>query len=489
VSSKTNNWFDLIQPATNKLIARVPDATPEEFDTALKSSQKAYEEWRKVPVTQRVRTMYDYRDKVIKNLDRIADSITEELGKIGPDARGDVIRGLEVVEHSTSAATLMMGETVSNVSSNIDTFSFQAPLGVVAGVCPFNFPAMIPLWMVPTAIVAGNSIVLKPSEKDPGAVEILAEISKGVWPDGVFNVVHGGKTVVDRICDHPNIRAISFVGSGQIGNYIHERGSKNGKRVQSNMAAKNHGVILSDAQKERTLDALTGAAFGATGQRCMALSVAVFVGESQKWIPDLVNKAKSLRVGPGHDSSATIGPVVTKSSLQRIEDLIETGVKEGAKLILDGRNPHVDKEYQSGNYIGASIFDHASPNMKIYTEEIFGPVLVILRVNTLDEAIKMMNQNPYGNGCAIFTSSGAAARKFQNEIEVGQIGVNLPIPVPPPFFSFTGSKASFLGANNFYGKQGIRFFTQTKTVLQNWWEDDLSLGVKTAMPLLGRDEK
>jgi len=279
------------------------------------------------------------------------------------------------------------------------------------------------------------------------------------------------------------------VGSGQIGNYIHERGSKNGKRVQSNMAAKNHGVILSDAQKERTLDALTGAAFGATGQRCMALSVAVFVGESQKWIPDLVKKAKSLRVGPGHDSTTTIGPVVTKSSLQRIEDLIETGVKEGAKLILDGRNPQVDKEYQSGNYIGASIFDHCSPNMKIYTEEIFGPVLVILRVNTLDEAIKMMNQNPYGNGCAIFTSSGAAARKFQNEIEVGQIGVNLPIPVPPPFFSFTGSKASFLGANNFYGKQGIRFFTQTKTVLQNWWEDDLSLGVRTAMPLLGRDEK
>jgi len=348
---------------------------------------------------------------------------------------------------------------------------------------------MIPLWMVPTAIVAGNSIVLKPSEKDPGAVEILAEISKGIWPDGVFNVVNGGKTVVDAICDHPLIKAISFVGSGHVGNYIHERGTKNGKRVQSNMAAKNHGVILPDAQKERTLDSLTGAAFGATGQRCMALSVALFVGDAQKWIPDLVEKAKVLKVGPGHDPKAAIGPVVTKDSLSRIHKLIQSGIDEGAKLILDGRSPNVDKEFKSGNYMGATIFDNVTPNMTIYKEEIFGPVLVILRANTLDEAIKVMNNNPYGNGCALFTSSGAAARKFQNEIEVGQIGINLPIPVPPPFFSFTGSKASFVGANTFYGKQGIKFYTQTKTILTNWWDDDLSTGVRTAMPLLGRDEK
>eukprot|EP01123_Difflugia_compressa_P010049 TRINITY_DN3558_c0_g1_i1.p1 TRINITY_DN3558_c0_g1~~TRINITY_DN3558_c0_g1_i1.p1 ORF type:complete len:540 (-),score=99.68 TRINITY_DN3558_c0_g1_i1:25-1644(-) len=488
VASNTNKWFDLVQPATNKVIARVPEATASDFETAIQSSQKAFQEWKKVPVTQRVRTMYDFRDKVIKNLDKISESITEELGKVGPDARGDVIRGLEVVEHTTSAATILMGEVVPNVSTNIDTYSIQSPLGVCAGVCPFNFPAMIPLWMIPTAIVAGNSMLLKPSEKDPGAVEILAEISKGVWPDGVFNVIQGGKFVVDSMCDHPLVKAISFVGSGQIGNYIHERGSKNGKRVQSNMAAKNHGVILPDASKERTLDALTGAAFGATGQRCMALSVAVFVGDSQKWIPDLVKKASSLRVGPGNDPQVAIGPVVSKDNLERIKKLISNGVNEGASLLLDGRNPTIPDEYKSGNYIGATIFDNATPEMSIYKEEIFGPVLTVVRVNTLTEAIDLLNSNPYGNGCAIFTSSGAAARKFQNEIDVGQIGVNLPIPVPPPFFSFTGSKASFIGANNFYGKQGIKFFTQTKTVLANWWEDDVSLGVKTAMPLLGRDD-
>jgi malonate-semialdehyde dehydrogenase (acetylating)/methylmalonate-semialdehyde dehydrogenase len=330
---------------------------------------------------------------------------------------------------------------------------------------------------------------LKPSEKDPGAAELLAELSKGIWPDGVLNIVQGGKSIVDQICDHPAIKAVSFVGGGFVGNYIHERASKNGKRVQSNMAAKNHGVILPDAQKERTLDALTGAAFGATGQRCMALSVAVFVGESQKWIPSLVEKAKSLKVGPGTDAKAAIGPVVTKDSLDRIHKLIQTGIDQGAKLICDGRGAApADAEFRSGNYIGATIFDQVTPNMSVYTEEIFGPVLVILRADTLDDAINLLNASPYGNGCALFTSSGAAARKFQQEVDVGQMGINLPIPVPPPFFSFTGSKASFLGATNFYGREGVKFYTQKKTVLTNWWEDDLSAGVKTAMPLLGHDK-
>lgn len=255
------------------------------------------------------------------------------------------------------------------------------------------------------------------------------------------------------------------------------------------MAARNHGVILPDAQKERTLDALVGAAFGASGQRCMALSVAVFVGESQKWIPSLVEKASSLRVGPGTDPKAAIGPIVTKQSLERIHSLIQRGIDAGAKLILDGRNVQVDPQFKSGNYLGATIFDGVNPNMEIYKTEIFGPVLVILRADTLDDAINLINSNPYGNGTAIFTSSGAAARKFTQEIECGQIGVNLPIPVPPPFFSFTGSKASFIGATNFYGRQGLKFFTQTRTVLQNWWEDDQSSGVRTAMPLLGHDNK
>jgi len=442
---------------------------------------------RKVPLPQRVRTIYEYRDRVNKNIDRIAANITEELGKINADAKGDVIRGLEVVEQCTSAATLLLGDMSQNVATNIDTYSIQAPLGVCAGITPFNFPAMIGLWMFPTAIVCGNTYVIKPSEKDPGGVEILTELSKGLWPNGVLNVVQGGKRVVDAFCDHPAIKAISFVGSGHVGNYIHERGSKNGKRVQSNMAAKNHGVIMPDASKERALDALTSAAFGSTGQRCMALSVAVFVGDSQKWIPDLIKKAQGLKCGPGSDPTSQLGPVVSKSNKDRMEKLIQTGVQEGATLLLDGRNPNVAPEYRGGNYVGPTILDNVKPNMTCYTEEIFGPVLCIVRTKTLDEAIEILNQNPYGNGCAIFTSSGAAARKFQTEADVGQIGINLPIPVPPPHFSFTGSRGSFLGATNFYGKQGVKFYTQTKTVLANWWEDDVSTGVRTAMPVLGRE--
>jgi malonate-semialdehyde dehydrogenase (acetylating)/methylmalonate-semialdehyde dehydrogenase len=346
---------------------------------------------------------------------------------------------------------------------------------------------MIPMWMYPTAIVAGNSFILKPSEKDPAAAELLVELSKGIWPDGVLNIIQGGKEAVDFLCDNQRVKAISFVGGGSIGNYIHERGSANGKRVQSNMAAKNHAVILPDAQKQRTLDSLAGAAFGATGQRCMALPVAIFVGEAQNWIPELAEKAKKLTVGPGH-MNVDIGPVVTKDSKKRIEMLIEKGISQGAKLLVDGRNPKIPEGFESGNYIGATILDNVKPGMACYDEEIFGPVLSIIRVDTLDDAIALTNSNQYGNGCALFTSSGPAARKFQFEVDVGQIGVNLPIPVPPPFFSFTGSKASFIGASNFYGKNGIKFYSQVKTVMSNWgWMDDVSTGVRTAMPILGRE--
>jgi len=293
---------------------------------------------------------------------------------------------------------------------------------------------------------------------------------------------------VDFICDEPRIRTISFVGGGQAGKYIHERGSRNGKKVQSNMAAKNHGIIMPDAQKNRSLDAIVSAAFGATGQRCMALPVAVFVGEAQAWIPDLVEKAKKLKVGPGH-MDVDIGPVVTKDSKDRIERLIKEGVASGAKLILDGRNPQIPAGYEAGNWVGATILDGVTPNMSCYTEEIFGPVLSVVRADTLDDAIQLLNANPYGNGCAIFTSSGAAARKVQFQSNIGQVGINLPIPVPPPFFSFTGSKDSYVGASNFYGKNGVRFYTYTKTVMSNWWDDDVSTGVRTAMPVLGREHE
>jgi len=489
VESKSEKHYDLVQPASGKVIARVPEATTGELQQAYDAASKAFSSWKNVPVTQRVRTMMEYRDRVNKNLDRIGASITEELGKVRSDALGDVVRGLEIVEHTASAASLTLGETQQQIANGVDVYTMQAPLGVCAGVCPFNFPAMIPLWMFPMAIVTGNTYVIKPSEKDPGAMEILADLSKGLFPDGVLNVVQGGKRVVDSFCDAPEIKAISFVGGGFVGNYIHERGSKNGKRVQSNMAAKNHGVILPDAQKERTLDALTGAAFGSTGQRCMALSVAIFVGESQNWIPELVSRAAKLRPGPGDDPASDLGPVVTKESLDRMHRLISEAEKKGAKIVLDGRGVAKPKGFEGGNYIGSTIIDQCDLKNPAYTEELFGPILTILRVDTIDEALKIINDNQYGNGTAVFTRSGAAARKFAMEVECGQIGINLPIPVPPPFTSFTGSKASYLGGGNFYGKSGFRFFTQTKTILQNWWADDVSTGVRTSMPVLGRESE
>lgn len=376
-----------------------------------------------------------------------------------------------------------MGETLENLSKNIDTYSYRQPLGVCAGICPFNFPAMIPLWMFPLALTTGNTYILKPSEKNPGASTIIAELSQDIFPPGVLNIIHGSKNSVDFICDHSYIKAISFVGGNQAGEYIHARGTKNGKRVQSNMGAKNHALILPDAKRDRTIDLLVGAAFGATGQRCMALPIAIFVGESQNWIPDLVEKAKKLKIGPGSDPEAQVGPLITSESKNRVESLIESGKKEGAKVLLDGRNPKVPKGFEKGNFIGPTIISDVKPNMQVYQQEIFGPVLGIMKVDTLDEAIQIINNNPYGNGTAIFTGSGAAAKKFQREVEAGQIGVNIPIPVPSPYFSFTGNKKSFVGSTNFYGKEGIKFFTTTKTITAQWFDDDMSGGVQTSMPL------
>jgi malonate-semialdehyde dehydrogenase (acetylating)/methylmalonate-semialdehyde dehydrogenase len=380
-----------------------------------------------------------------------------------------------------------MGETVENVSRNIDTYSYRQPLGVCAGICPFNFPAMIPLWMFPLAITCGNTYVLKPSERDPGASMMLARLAKEAGlPDGVLNVVHGAKDTVNFICDAPDIRAISFVGGDAAGRHIHERGTRNGKRVQSNMAAKNHATILPDADKNRTLDQLVGAAFGASGQRCMALSAAVFVGEAKNWIPDLVERVRKLKVSQGEEPGADLGPLISPQAKARVESLIQSAADEGAKVVLDGRGIKV-QGYEKGNFVGPTVIADVKPNMKCYTEEIFGPVLICLTADTLDDAIKMINSNPYGNGTAVFTNSGALARKYQHEIDVGQVGINVPIPVPLPFFSFTGSRKSFLGATHFYGKMGVEFFTQTKTITSNWNPDSyVSQGIQTSMPLLGQ---
>jgi len=465
------------------VIGTTPDATQDEMELALKSASEAFASFKNVPVTRRVQMIYALRDKILQNKNKIAEAIMREGGKTRTDAHGDVQRGLDVVEHCTTVPSLLMGETVDSIATNMELYSFRFPLGVCAGITPFNFPAMIPLWMFPLAITCGNTFILKPSEKNPSASTIMAEISKDIIPKGVFNIIHGRKEAVDFICEHPEIKAISFVGGNQAGEYIHTRGTKHGKRVQSNMGAKNHAMILPDARKDRTLDQLIGAAFGASGQRCMALPICIFVGESRNWIPELVEKARSLKIGPSFENDTQVGPLITKDSRKRVERLIESGKKEGATILLDGRNPKLPNGYENGNYVGPTIIGDLKPNMEVYKEEIFGPVLGILTVDTFDEALQIINNNPYGNGTAIFTSSGAAAKKFQREVEAGQIGVNVPIPVPAPFFSFTGNKKSFVGTTNFYGKEGVKFYTTLKTITSQWFEDDVSTGVQTSMPL------
>jgi malonate-semialdehyde dehydrogenase (acetylating)/methylmalonate-semialdehyde dehydrogenase len=378
-----------------------------------------------------------------------------------------------------------MGELANNVAAGVDTYSIQQPLGVCAGITPFNFPAMIPLWMFPMAIACGNTFVLKPSEQDPMSTMRLVElaIEAGI-PAGVLNVVHGGEDVVNAICDHTDIKAVSFVGSTRVGTHVYHRASNAGKRVQCMMGAKNHAIILPDAHKEQTLNSLIGASFGAAGQRCMAVSVAVMVGEAQTWIPELVARARRLSLGNGADAATDVGPVISCAAKDRVESLIAKGAAEGATLELDGRAPDLPAGLAQGNFVGPTIFSGVTPGMHIYDQEIFGPVLCIASAASLDDAIAMINANPNGNGTAIFTQSGAAARRFQEEIDVGQVGINVPIPVPVPLFSFTGSRASKLGDLGPYGKQVVLFYTQTKTITERWFDDSsVSSGVNTTISL------
>lgn len=475
VDSKTSEWIDLTDPATQEVIAKVPQTTDDEINEAVAAAKEAFKTWRKTPITTRARIFLTYQALIREHMDELAELLTSEQGKTIADAHGDVFRGLEVVEHAAGIANLQMGDFVENVATGVDTYSIWQPLGVCAGITPFNFPAMIPLWMFPMAIATGNTFILKPSEQDPMVTLRLVElaIEAGV-PKGVLNVVHGGKPTVDAICDHLDIKAVSFVGSTNVGHHVYDRASKAGKRVQCMMGAKNHAVILPDANKEQTLNQLAGAAFGAAGQRCMALSVVVLVGEAQQWIDDIKAKAEGLVVSAGkHDKD--LGPLISPQAKERVERLIQTGVDEGADLLLDGRSIVVEG-YENGNFVGPTIFDKVTTDMQIYSQEIFGPVLCIMRADSLDEAIDIINANPNGNGTAIFTQSGAAAHKFQQDIDVGQVGINLPIPVPLPMFSFSGSRASKLGDLGPYGKQAVQFYTQTKTVTARWFDDEASKG-------------
>src|SRR5512132_2970398 len=470
VATSAERTGAVYDPATGQQTAQVASATGEDVDAAVRAAQAAFPAWRDTSVVKRARVMFAFRDLLERHRDELARIIASEHGKVVPDAAGEIQRGMEVVEVATGIPHLLKGDFSENVSSEVDSYSIRQPLGVAAGITPFNFPVMVPMWMHPIAIACGNCFVLKPSEKDPSASNRVAELyAEAGLPDGVFNVVHGDKVAVDAVLDHPDIAAVSFVGSTPIARYIYERGTSHGKRVQALGGAKNHAIVMPDADMDSAADALVSAAYGSTGQRCMAISTAVAVGSKagDALIDKVLERAGRLRTGPGLDPSSDMGPLVTGAAKDKVAGLIETGVNEGAKLVLDGRDVRVDG-HDEGFYIGPTLFDEVAPHMEIYKQEIFGPVLIVLRVADIEEAIGMVTDNPYGNGTAIFTSNGAAARKFQNEIQVGMVGINVPIPVPLAFYSFGGWKDSLFGDLHVHGPEGVAFYTRGKVVTTRW---------------------
>jgi malonate-semialdehyde dehydrogenase (acetylating)/methylmalonate-semialdehyde dehydrogenase len=484
VRSQSPEWRDVINPATQEVVARVPFATVDEVNRAVASAKEAFKSWRKVSLAQRMRIMLKFQALVREHTQELAALITEEHGKTLPDAEGEVGRGLEVIEHACSITSLQLGEIAENAAGGVNVYSLQQPIGVGAGITAFNFPIMLPCFMFPLAIATGNTFILKPSEQDPTSTMRLVELAHEAGiPAGVLNVVHGGADVANQICDHPDIKALSFIGSTHVGTHIYNRAGAAGKRVQSMMGAKNHCVIMPDANRSQAINNVIGSCFGAAGQRCMANAVVVLVGEAKEWLPEMIERSKEMKVGPGTQRDADLGPLVSPQARDRVVSLIDAGVAEGATLALDGRNISVDG-YPDGNFVGPTIFTDVKPEMRIYSEEIFGPVMCVVCVDTLDDAIDFINANPNGNGTSIFTSSGWAARRYENDIDVGQVGINVPIPVPVAFFSFTGSRASKLGDLGPNGKQAIQFWTQTKTVTSRWFEpDNESLGVNTTISM------
>ncbi|KJY84681.1 methylmalonate-semialdehyde dehydrogenase [Vibrio galatheae] len=481
--SETSQWIEVTDPATNAVIAEVPCATDQEMEHAICDAQRVFGQWKNVPVSERARVMLKYQHLLKEHHDEIAMLLSKETGKTTVDAKGDVWRGIEVVEQAANIASNMMGETVENVATDIDTYSLIQPLGVCCGITPFNFPAMIPLWMFPLAIAAGNTFVLKPSEQVPLTAMRLAELFEQAGATkGVLQIVHGGKEQVDYLLEHPQIKAVSFVGSVPVAQYIYHTGTANNKRVQAFAGAKNHMVVMPDANKAQVINNLVGSSVGAAGQRCMAISVAVFVGSAKEWIGDLATELAKVKPGAWNDEQAGYGPLISEQAKQRVIRLIEQGIAQGAKCELNGSQCSV-AGFPNGNWLGPTLFSGVTTDMSIYQQEIFGPVLVCLEVDTLEEAIELINNNPYGNGTSIFTASGAAARKYQHEILVGQVGINVPIPVPLPFFSFTGWRGSFYGDLHAYGKQAVRFYTETKTVTARWFDDDIPTGPNMSIQL------
>ncbi|HKS47988.1 MAG TPA: CoA-acylating methylmalonate-semialdehyde dehydrogenase [Amycolatopsis sp.] len=456
-------------PATGEQQAVVSLAEPSDVDMAVAAATRAFQSWGNSSLTKRTRVMFAFRELLVQHEDELARIISSEHGKVIDDARGEIVRGREVVEYACGIAEVLKGSFSDQVSQDVDVHSFRQPLGVCAGITPFNFPIMVPLWMHPIAIACGNTFVLKPSERDPTASRLVAELyAEAGLPDGVFNVVNGDKVAVDAILDHPDIAAVSFVGSTPIAKHVHERATASGKRVQALGGAKNHAVVLPDADLEFAANHLTAAAFGSAGQRCMAVSVGVAVGKAgDDLVEVLERKAHEVKVGPGDDASSDMGPVITKVARERVINAVTSGAEQGATVVVDGRGLTVEG-HEEGFFVGPSLLDHVTPGMDAYREEIFGPVLGVVRCDTVDEAIALINANPYGNGTAIFTSGGEAARKFQREVKVGMIGVNVPIPVPMSYYSFGGWKDSLIGDSPIHGPEGVRFHTRAKVVTSRW---------------------
>lgn len=468
IQSASSSTLEVLNPATQEVLAKVPLATNEELEAAISGAQSAFELWKETPVSERARLMLRYQEKLKAHQQEIAEILAEDTGKNLEDAMGDVWRGIEVVEHACNIPSLLMGETVENVARGVDTYSLTQPLGVTLGITPFNFPAMIPLWMFPLSIACGNAMILKPSEQVPLATMRLVElfVEAGV-PDGLLQVIHGGKDQVQTLISDTRVLSTSFVGSVPVAKEIYLQTTQLMKRAQCFAGAKNHMVIMPDADKETVMNALVGATVGAAGQRCMAISVIVFVGETRAWVNELKDKLAQVKPGIWNKPESAYGPLISPQAKKRVADLVQSGIDQGARCLLDGRDINIPN-FPNGNWMGPTLFSDVSTDMDIYKQEIFGPVVCCINVDDLDEAITLVNNNPYGNGTSIFTNSGVHARQYQHEIEVGQVGINIPIPVPLPFFSFTGWKGSFMGDLHAYGKQAVKFYTKTKTITASW---------------------
>lgn len=481
---REERYADVFNPATGDIARQVALGSTETVNSAVAAAKAAFPAWRATPPLKRAQCLFRFKQLLEDNADTICGLLTAEHGKVSDDAMGELRRGIENVEYACGAPELLKGEHSRNTGPGIDSWSEFQPLGVVAGITPFNFPAMVPLWMFPMAIACGNTFVLKPSERDPSAPMFIAKLLKQAGlPDGVFNVVNGDKEAVDALLTNPDVQAVSFVGSTPIAEYIYTEGNRNGKRVQALGGAKNHAVVMPDADLDNVVNSLMGAAYGSCGERCMAISVAVCVGDAlaDKVVNDLKSKVAELRIGPGTVEGQEMGPLITRQALDRISALVAQGVTEGAELVVDGRDFLVP-DHDEGYFLGGCLFDHVKPNMEIYSTEIFGPVLCVVRVNSLQEAMTLIDEHEYGNGTCIFTRDGGVARYFSDHINVGMVGINVPLPVPAAYHSFGGWKRSLFGDLSAYGPDSVRFYTRRKTITQRWPASDLREGVQFAFP-------